>query len=218
MKDLLLRLVFPAFCAISITDAFAPVSRPRRSSNTKPRAFTVRSRAEKLHDEATATEDAVISRRTAVAKPAACVSLFWASTLAMSRPAQAAKTTPDEAFANLILAREELITAAKRYLPKRDFEGMREFLANEATNINNFEANSLVLLESKRLDVESKKEIGTIRRYGVGADVMIMYGGLKTELDETNEFPNLYEIQKYLTRTLDSLEEVIVICRSNGFK
>jgi len=24
---------------------------------------------------------------------------------------------------------------------------------------------------------EDKKEIGTIRRYGIGADVMIMYGG-----------------------------------------
>ena len=71
------------------------------------------------------------------------------------------------------------------------------------------------LLTSKRLDNESKKEIGTIRRYGVGADVIIMYGGLRSELDD-NEYPNGSEVQKYLTRTLDSLQEVIVICQNNG--
>lgn len=72
------------------------------------------------------------------------------------------------------------------------------------------------LLTSKRLDNESKKEIGTIRRYGVGADVIIMYGGLRSELDD-NEYPNGSEVQKYLTRSLDSLQEVIVICQNNGF-
>jgi hypothetical protein len=72
------------------------------------------------------------------------------------------------------------------------------------------------LLASKRLDTESKKEIGTIRRYGVGADVMIMYGGLRSELDD-NEYPNGGEVQKYLTRSLDSLQEIIVICQNNGF-
>ena len=72
------------------------------------------------------------------------------------------------------------------------------------------------MLESKRLDVESKKEIGTIRRYGVGADVMIMYGGLRSEL-ENSDYPNPSEVQKFLTRSLDSLQEVIVICQNNGF-
>ena len=132
-------------------------------------------------------------------------------------PAQAKGISPDTAFANLIKAREELITAAKKYIPTRDYAGLRNFLEEEAANMNNFEANSQVLLESKRLDAESKKEIGTIRRYGVGADVMIMYGGLRAEIDEGNEFPNFNEVQKYFTRTLDSLEEVIAICRNNGF-
>ena len=53
--------------------------------------------------------------------------------------------------------------------------------------MNNYESNAQALLESKRLDAESKKDIGTIRRYGVGADVIIMYGGLKNEIDEENE-------------------------------
>jgi hypothetical protein len=55
-----------------------------------------------------------------------------------------------------------------------------------------------------------------IRRYGVGADVIVMYGGLKMEVDE--ERPNFSEIQKYLKRTVDSLDEVIAICMSNGFE
>jgi hypothetical protein len=64
---------------------------------------------------------------------------------------------------------------------------------------------------------EDKKAIGTIRRYGVGADVIIMYGGLVAELDEENEEPNVAEASKYAARALDSLDEVIAICRSNGF-
>ena len=35
---------------------------------------------------------------------------------------------------------------------------------------------------NKQLDAESKIAIGTVRRYGAGADVIIMYGGLKGEI------------------------------------
>lgn len=131
-------------------------------------------------------------------------------------PAFAKGIKPDSAYAGLVKGREELITAAKTYFPKGDSEGLREFLNSDgAANINNYEANAQALLESKRLDNESKKEIGTIRRYGVGADVIIMYGGLKAEAEE--ERPNFGEMNKFLKRTLDSLDEVIAICRSNGF-
>lgn len=127
--------------------------------------------------------------------------------------------SPDEAFDNLIQAREELITAAKEFLPNRKLDEMRDYLLNDDNEqqrqINKYEANAQVLLESKKLDVEAKKAIGTIRRYGVGADVMIMYGGLKSELEQDN--PNFAEVSKYLVKTLDSLEEVIVICRGSGF-
>ena len=130
-----------------------------------------------------------------------------------------AKADPDTAYLNLRAAREELVQAGRMYFPKRDLVGLRDYLNNEDLNINNYESNAQTLLESKRLDAESKKEIGTIRRYGVGADVMIMYGGLKAELSEENEVINYGEVEKYYVRTLDSLEEVIAICRSNkGFK
>lgn len=128
-----------------------------------------------------------------------------------------AKLSPDDAYANLRAAREELVVAGRTYFPKRDFDGLREYLDTKAVNMNNYETNAQTLLESKRLDAESKKDIGTIRRYGVGADVMIMYGGLRAEISEDNDMVSYSEVEKYYVRTLDSLEEVISICQSNGF-
>jgi len=125
---------------------------------------------------------------------------------------------PETAYRNLRKAREELVVAGRIYFPKRNVDGLREYLNNEELYINSYDANANSLLKSKRLDAESKKEIGTIRRFGVGADVIIMYGGLKSELSEDNERPNAAEIEKYYIRALDSLEEVIMIVRSNpGF-
>lgn len=137
-------------------------------------------------------------------------SLFLPSTAAL------AKISPEAAYANLRAAREELVVAGRKFFPKRDFDGLREYLENDAINMNSYEANAQTLLESKRLDAESKKEIGTIRRYGVGADVIIMYGGLKSEISEDNDAVSYSEVEKFYVRTLDSLEEVIAICRNNG--
>lgn len=92
---------------------------------------------------------------------------------------------------------------------------MKDYLSDPSLNINNYEENAGVLLASKQLDAESKKEIGTIRRYGVGADVIIMFGSVKAELEE--EEANFGALSKSLKRTMDSLDEVIAICKSNGF-
>ena len=141
-----------------------------------------------------------------------------ASALPIYPPSAMAKLDPDQAYLNLRAAREELVVAGRKYFPKEDMDGLRAYLENEAVNMNNYETNAQTLLESKRLDAESKKEIGTIRRYGVGADVVIMYGGLKSEISEENDPINFREAEKYYVRTLDSLEEVISIVRSNkGF-
>ena len=143
---------------------------------------------------------------------------FWAATsLSHNTPAYAIKLRPDDAFANLVKARQELNTMSE-YVPKRDWDGLRTYLTDDAINMNNYEANAQALLESKRLDAESKKDIGTIRRYGVGADVIIMYGGLKNEVNnEENDVTSAGEVGKYIRRTSDSLDEVIAICKSNGF-
>lgn len=86
---------------------------------------------------------------------------------------------PEAAFAGLVKAREELDYAFANFLNKKDYDSMREYFADESLNMNKYEENASALLASKQLDSESKVAIGTIRRYGVGADVIIMYGGLK---------------------------------------
>ena len=93
--------------------------------------------------------------------------------------------------------------------------------------MNNFEANVSALLESKRLDWESKIAIGSLRRYG---DATITYNGLKQSVApmDAREFGDEdYEegapakssgdVEEYWTRTMDLLDEVISIARSNGF-
>ena len=155
--------------------------------------------------------------------------ILTTTTMALSLPStchaavssSSKKIDPETAYKNLRKAREELAVAGRIYFPKQDWDGLREYLDDDnekSTNINNYDANASALLTSTRLDAESKKAIGTIRRFGVGADVIIMYGGLKAELSEDNERPNSSDIQKYYLKTLDSIEEVIAIVKSNpGF-
>jgi hypothetical protein len=155
------------------------------------------------------------TRRNAL-KTITFVPLAWiVQTATTNQPALAVKgIKPEAAFQSFREAQGELVTAAKTYLPTRDYEGMLEYLNEKAVNMNAFEANASALLASKKLDAESKKEIGTIRRYGVAADVLIMYGGLKEAVEQEDGGGT----QKFLKRTLDSLSEVILICRSNGFE
>jgi hypothetical protein len=146
------------------------------------------------------------------------------------------RISPEEAYQRLVGAREELIAASKEYIAKRDAKGMKRLVTDPDSNVNRMDASMQALLESKALDAESKRSIGTIRTYGVGADVIISYGGLKAEFlpaggmieededddddddDDDTLKPNWGEVQKSLLKTLDSLQEVIVICRANGFK
>lgn len=62
-----------------------------------------------------------------------------------------AKIKPDAAFEGLVKARQELQTAQKTYLRKKDYDGLREYLES-AENINNFEPNALAILSSKKLE------------------------------------------------------------------
>lgn len=140
-----------------------------------------------------------------------------------SRGKSVSKTTnnPQEAFSNIIKAKDEMLVAQgilSKAIKSDDIDKvdqLKVYLESEAINMNNFEGNALALLQSKVLSEDTRKEIGTIRRYGVGADVQIMYGGLISELD-ASEYPDMKEAEKYLKRTIDSLSEVIVLCESDG--
>jgi len=125
------------------------------------------------------------------------------------------KIDPNAAFDSIQKARSELIQA-QALLKKGDTGELQDYLSDEAVNMKDFEDNLLSILNSSKISDEAKKDIGTIRRYGVGADVMIMYGGLTSELEASFE-PNIEEVTKYLTRTLQSLDEVIAICKNEGF-
>mmetsp|Transcript_9374 Transcript_9374/g.14148 ORF Transcript_9374/g.14148 Transcript_9374/m.14148 type:complete len:209 (-) Transcript_9374:62-688(-) len=153
-----------------------------------------------------------VNRRT-LFHSIAWVPIIWSQDIAFAH----AKVTirPDAAFKSLVNAREELQTS-KEFLAKNDLEGLREFLSDASLNINRYEENAGALLASKQLDAESKKAIGTIRTYGAGADVIICLGGLKAELEDEDGV-NSNSVGKSLRRAMDSLDEVISICRSNGF-
>ena len=142
-------------------------------------------------------------------------SILWSQTIEKASAKVIIK--PDAAFRSLVKSREELEYASKNFLINKDYDGMRDYLSDSSLSMNNYEDNATALLTSKQLDAESKVAIGTIRRYGVGADVIISYGGLRAELD-TNESPNYGSVSKSLQRTMYSLDEVIAICRSNGFE
>ena len=124
------------------------------------------------------------------------------------------KISPDVAVKGIKLAREELKGCASNYVSKSDFTGLEMFLSS--SSMTSFENNILSLLASSALDAESKKEIGTIRRYGVGADAMIMYGGLLSALEGDMGEVDSKEVKKYLERTVQSLDEILAICNSNG--
>ena len=59
---------------------------------------------------------------------------------------------------------------------------------------------------------QDKKAIGTIRRYGVGADVLIMLGGL----NEAVRDDDARAAKSYLAKSKASLDEVISIARGSG--
>ena len=118
---------------------------------------------------------------------------------------------PKEAFASLLDAQIELrkvVDLAKR----GEVEDVRKFFDDPTTKMANFEENAIAIVSSKYLGDEEKKEIGTIRRYGPGADVLIMFGGAGAELRDNDE-PDVKQVEKYLSRALDALGEVILIVK-----
>jgi len=198
-----------------LATAFSPSSSitQRPTTTTQPLHASIRP----------ASPTPTLNRQKALLQIASSIPLLFPSTYILTPLTANAATkkpsniTPEAAVTSLKQSRDELSTASKKYLPKKDYNGLREYLSNPALNINQYETNASALLTSKALDNESKKEIGTIRRYGVGADVIIMYGGVLAEIDEENESdPDYKVVASGLKRTMDALDEIILICRSNG--
>jgi len=77
---------------------------------------------------------------------------------------------------------------------------------------SSFRENSLTLVQSPVLGPEDKKAIGTEKRFGLGADVIIMLGGLTDAVTSSDASG----ARSFIQKAKASLDEIIVICKSNG--
>mmetsp|Transcript_3016 Transcript_3016/g.3873 ORF Transcript_3016/g.3873 Transcript_3016/m.3873 type:complete len:86 (+) Transcript_3016:462-719(+) len=80
------------------------------------------------------------------------------------------------------------------------------------------------LVTSNVLSEEDKVSIGTIRRYGIAADVIITIGGLKAEIMNAEEDGEIDPSKLKPSKVLDSLQlcknsldEIIAICKNYKF-
>jgi len=108
-----------------------------------------------------------------------------------------------------ILAARQKLDSVDTLVAAKDFAALRSLL--DSAPLSTFEANALVLVQSKALDPQDVKAIGTIKRYGVGADVIIMLGGLGAAAQNSDAS----EALSYLSKAKASLDEILVICKGN---
>ena len=119
------------------------------------------------------------------------------------------KAEGSKAFAQIVACRAGVATVDK-LLRGGDFSGATTLLAQPP--FSSFKQSALVLVNSKVLSMEDIKAIGTEKRFGVGADVIIMLGGLADATERSDRGAGL----DYASKAAASLDEIIAIGRSNG--
>mmetsp|Transcript_7651 Transcript_7651/g.16078 ORF Transcript_7651/g.16078 Transcript_7651/m.16078 type:complete len:205 (-) Transcript_7651:28-642(-) len=199
----------------STTVALAPVSRAARCRRCAPI----------LHGDAPRSQLAELFSPTAAASRRGFAASLWrgaaavgTAALVRSDPAVAAvkKGDPKKAAEDIRLARADM-DKCDELAKKQKWSDMQALVDTGA--VSRFESDILVVLGSDAISAQDKKDIGTIRRYGVGADVMIMLGGLKNELtvdqDDEDAAVNGAEVKKYIARSKASLDEIILILKAN---
>ena len=113
------------------------------------------------------------------------------------------------AFAGIVEARK-VLDKVETLVKGDKYDDAKELL--ESGSVAAFESNAMALVASPALAAEDKKAIGTIRRYGVGADVLIMLGGLKEAVRDDDA----RAAKSYLAKSKASLDEVISIAKGSG--
>ena len=108
-----------------------------------------------------------------------------------------------------ILAARRALDSADKLVSAGDFAALQGLLS--AAPVSSFEDNALVLVQSKALGLDDVKQIGTIKRYGVGADVIIMLGGLEKAVGDKNAA----NAKSFLDKAKASLDEIVTICKAN---
>lgn len=113
------------------------------------------------------------------------------------------------AYQTLLDARSQLKSLSEM-VGKGDFAGASK--AMDSAPYDDLENTLLVLVRSPVLGPDEKKAIGTIKRYGVGADVIIMLGGLNSAIKSGSGG----DARTYITKAKEALDEVVVIGKSCG--
>ena len=108
-----------------------------------------------------------------------------------------------------ILAARTKLDAADKLVSAGDWKALKSLM--DSAPVSSFEENALVLVQSKALGLDDVKQIGTIKRYGVGADVIIMLGGLEKAVGDKNAA----NAKSFLDKAKASLDEIVTICKSN---
>ncbi|KAL1520201.1 hypothetical protein AB1Y20_023671 [Prymnesium parvum] len=113
-----------------------------------------------------------------------------------------------KAAAELLAARQKL-ESLDTLVQTSDFASLLEALMSPP--LSTFERSALTLVQSRVLDPEDVKAIGTIKRFGVGADVIIMLNGLQDAAKSADRVG----ARSFLGKAKASLDEIIVICQGN---
>ena len=112
-----------------------------------------------------------------------------------------------KAAAAQILAARRQLDSVDGLLKAGDFAAVKSLLSTAP--VSTFEQNALVLVQSKALGPDDVKAIGTIKRYGAGADAIIMLGGLGAAAGKKDAG----EAASYAEKAKASFDEIIAICK-----
>ena len=115
------------------------------------------------------------------------------------------------AFADIVAARKGLDKLSTS-LASGDLKTVG--MAISGAPYASLEDSLLTLVQSPLLGADEKKQIGTIKRYGVGADVLIMMGGLNAAVRDGDGGG----AKSFLTKASNALDEVLLVCKSCGLK
>lgn len=152
-----------------------------------------------------ANASVVVSRRRL------CQRLGGLAAVSALQPALAASRAYSKEDATAAVGRIRVARAAlervSAALASERFDDARALL--ESPSVTGFEKDCTILVQSTVLDAEDKKAIGTIRRYGVGADVLIMIGGLANAVSESDA----RGAADYAVKAEAALDELLVIVR-----
>tara|TARA_B110001452_G_scaffold252939_1_gene243179 strand:- start:508 stop:1146 length:639 start_codon:yes stop_codon:yes gene_type:complete len=206
----LLLLLLPLAAALKLPAHTAPLSRRSASAliATAPLAAALPALAYTPPPQAIASEDEDDNDEIPDVR-----SGRPAPTPKKSEQAKKKDYTPEDgrtAFKDIVASRK-VLDKADALLASKDYASISALL--DAAPVSSFGDNALILLNSKAIkDPDAIKQIGTIKRYGVGADVSIMLGGLS----EAARGSDAAGAKSYLDKAKSSLDELIIIGKGAG--